>query len=580
MATLIRERDWSLTPLGPIESWPQSLRTTVSLCLASNFPINIIWGPERNQIYNDGYRIICGEAHPRSLGEDYRVTWESAWPALSAPFDQAVAGSASYLENQRMFLSRNGYLEETFFTFSLSPIRDESGGIGGLFHPVSETTPTILSERRTRALRDLNAKLGLAKDMAELGTAIVETLGQFEFDLPCVFVYATDGHGYHALAANGLETDPREMPWPFAAAAASGQLVEVEDLQPIIRDRRCGPYEEGPARGVLLPITIMGSAEPPMMVALGVSPRLPYDESYRGFLDLLGSTITAALRTVRAREDERRRLEALAEIDRAKTTFFSNVSHEFRTPLTLMLAPLEETLAKPGDLAGDIRDRIELAHRNAVRLLKLVNTLLDFSRMETGRTDASFQKTDIAAYTMDLASNFRSVIETAGLDFVVEAEPVSEQVYLDRDMFEKIVLNLLSNAFKFTHEGEIRVQVRGDTVANSVHIVVSDTGIGIAEQEVPRLFDRFHRVAGAKGRSFEGSGIGLSLVRELVDAHGGTIDVASMPGMGTTFTISIPMGMHHLPADRIKEGPAASAASSKAGPFIDEALGGYRMPTR
>src|SRR5271155_5235842 len=168
MAELVRQKDWSQTPLGPIESWPQSLRTAVSLCLGSNFPIDLIWGPEHTQIYNDGYRVVCGEAHPAALGQGYHVTWASAWPAIGPPFERALRGETSFLENQRMFLTRNGYLEETFFTFSLSPIRDESGGIGGVFHPVTETTRAMLSERRVRTLRDVSANLATASDVREL----------------------------------------------------------------------------------------------------------------------------------------------------------------------------------------------------------------------------------------------------------------------------------------------------------------------------------------------------------------------------------------------------------------------------
>jgi len=149
MAALIRSRDWSNTPLGPVELWPQSLRTIVNLCLASNFSICIIWGPEYTQIYNDGYRIICGARHPEAMGMDYRKCWESAWPAIGQPFDNALNGVSAFLENQRMFLFKNNYLEETFFTFSLSRIQDEAGGIGGLFHPVTETTMTMVGERRT-----------------------------------------------------------------------------------------------------------------------------------------------------------------------------------------------------------------------------------------------------------------------------------------------------------------------------------------------------------------------------------------------------------------------------------------------
>lgn len=182
---MIRQKDWSRTPLGPIESWPQSLRTTVSLCLASNFPINIIWGPQHIQIYNDGYREGCGDAHPRALGEDYSVTWASAWPAIGESFERALAGETMYLKDQRMFLKRfNGELEETYFTFSHSPIRDKSGGIGGLFHPVTETTATILAERRMRAVSDLSASLSSAADEADVARRTVQILSKFDFDLP------------------------------------------------------------------------------------------------------------------------------------------------------------------------------------------------------------------------------------------------------------------------------------------------------------------------------------------------------------------------------------------------------------
>src|SRR5690242_3729225 len=237
MARRIRQKDWSQTPLGPMEQWPQSLRTAVSLCLGSNFPINIIWGPQHTQIYNDGYRDCCGDAHPRALGEDYRITWASAWPVIGASFERAYAGATTYLENQRMFLKRlNGALEETFFTFSHSPIRDEGGGIGGLFHPVTETTATMLAERRTRALRDLSASLATTADEPEVAGRTVEILSRFEFDLPFLLYYALDpGTASYRLAAHHgaeparpptpLSIEPDHGgPWPFGEALSSLRL--------------------------------------------------------------------------------------------------------------------------------------------------------------------------------------------------------------------------------------------------------------------------------------------------------------------------------------------------------------------
>ena len=262
-------------------------------------------------------------------------------------------------------------------------------------------------------------------------------------------------------------------------------------------------------------------------------------------------------------------MEALAEIDRAKIAFFSNVSHEFRTPLTLMLGPLEDLLSQ-NTLSTADRERLELAYRNALRQLKLVNTLLDFSRIEAGRIEASYEPVDLTAYTIELASVFRSAIEQAGLTLIVDCKPLAEPIYVDREMWEKIVLNLLSNAFKFTFEGEIEVSLR--QIDNHAELVVRDTGVGISEQELPHVFERFHRVRGTRSRTYEGTGIGLALVQELVQLHGGTIEAASVEDRGTTFTITLPTGTSHLPAERVGVGHIKGSTALSKDPFIQEVL--------
>ncbi|HEY4069422.1 MAG TPA: response regulator [Burkholderiaceae bacterium] len=583
MAALVRAKDWSATPLGPFERWPQSLRTTVSLCLASNFPINIIWGPEHIQIYNDGYRVVCGEAHPRALGEGYHVTWASAWPVIGEPFERARAGTTSFLENQRMFLMRNGYLEETFFTFSLSPIRDESGGIGGLFHPVTETTATMLAERRTRALRDLTASASAATSVAKLLELAVRTLSRFDLDLPFMLFYGlTPGDAHYALQARyGIEAGSRATPaslpanapalWDVASLRGKAGLQLSAGLREILGSARCGPYDEAPDLAYLMPITQPGAEQHPFVIVAGVSPRLPMSDDYRGLFELIAAAFSAALATVRAREDERLRAEALAAIDRAKTDFFSNVSHEFRTPLTLILGPLEDAARSPA-LPDEAREPLAMAHRNALRLMKLVNSLLDFSRLEAGRARAEVQPTDIAAYTSELASTFRSATERAGLALTIDAAPQREPVLLDRGMWETIVLNLLSNAFKFTFAGEIRVTIREASDARHVELIVADSGTGIPANALPRLFERFFRIEGATGRSFEGSGIGLSLVREQVRLHGGDVRVASSVGRGTSFTVSLPFGSAHLPPDWRAAATAHVASTARAEAYVAEAL--------
>ena len=303
----------------------------------------------------------------------------------------------------------------------------------------------------------------------------------------------------------------------------------------------------------------------------GISARLQPDDHYRDFLNLVASQIATAVANAREYEEEKKHAEALAEIDRAKTTFFSNVSHEFRTPLTLMLGPIEELLSRSRtELPPAAKDQLEVTHRNSLRLLRLVNTLLDFSRIEAGRVQAVYEPTDLAAFTAELASVFRAATERAGLRLVVDCPPLAESVYVDRDMWEKIVLNLISNAFKFTFEGEIAVTLR--TVGATAELHVRDTGVGIPAEAMPRLFERFHRVPKMRSRTHEGSGIGLALVQELVRLHSGTIRAESQVGNGTTFIIAIPLGKAHLRAEHLGSSRSPAASGIGAAPFVEEAL--------
>jgi PAS domain S-box-containing protein len=279
---------------------------------------------------------------------------------------------------------------------------------------------------------------------------------------------------------------------------------------------------------------------------------------------------TARHEALEALGQARRKAEAATQ---AKTEFFSNVSHEFRTPLTLMLGPLEDLLAGArGELPGPVGADVEMVHRNALRLLKLVDALLDFSRLEAGRREASFEPVDLAALTTDLASTFRSAVERGGVRLVVACPALPEPVFVDRSMWEQIVLNLVSNAFKFTLAGEIRVSLEVDDGA--VKLAVRDTGVGIPEAELPHLFERFHRVRGSAGRTFEGTGIGLALVQELARLHGATVSVESAPGRGSCFTVRIPRGSEHLPREQVSlapRSPTAGVTQSQLDAFMAEA---------
>ena len=590
MGERIRAFDWSQTPLGPIDSWSPALLTTVRTMLANRFPLLLWWGPQYISIYNDAYIPILGEKHPWALGQPVRECWKEIWhilqPLIDTPFQ---GGPATWDDDIFLEINRHGFIEETHFTIAYSPVPDETalGGIGGVLATVHEITEKVVGERRIVALRDLGAHIAEARTAEEACRIAAETLAGHDKDIPFALLYLieTDGKSAYLAGAAGVLIDeeisprtvdlnePRNSLWPLATVWRTGVMQVVEPLEERFPGAPLGPWSDRPGTAVVLPIPSNKAHQLAGLLIVGVSARLKFDQLYKDFLELVRTQVAAAIANARAYEEERRRAEALAEIDRAKTAFFSNVSHEFRTPLTLMLGPLEEALADSEELSPANRERLSMVHRNALRQLRLVNTLLDFARIEAGRIEANYQPTDLAFYTAELASVFRSAIEQAGLKLIVNCEPLSAPVYVDREMWEKIVLNLVSNAFKFTFEGEIEVSLvqRGERVELSVR----DTGVGIPADELPHMFERFHRVRGMRSRTQEGTGIGLALVQELIRLHSGAIDVTSVEKKGTTFTVSIPMGTTHLSENRIgvtQPTSRVTAVALAAEPFVQEAL--------
>ncbi len=585
MGALMRSLDWSKTPLGPAASWPPALRMMVRVLLANRFPLLLWWGPEYAQLYNDAYRPILGTKHPQSMGQPASACWPEIWhiigPLIDTPFH---GGSATWMDDIQLEINRHGFVEETHFTIAYSPVPDETAprGIGGVLATVHEITEKVVGERRVIALRDLGARATSAKTAAEACTVAASILTAYAKDVPFTLLYLMDADGRRARLAGtaGVRAGEALSPavvdldnagaagWPLAEAKRSETLQVVAHLGARFPRVPPGPWSDPPDTAVIVPIPSNKAHEFAGFLVAGVSARLKFDDSYRGFFELTTAQIATAIANARAYEEEKRRAEALAELDRAKTTFFSNVSHEFRTPLTLLLGPVEDALAGATD--ADQRERLEVVHRNALRLQKLVNTLLDFSRIEAGRIQASYEPTDLATFTADLASVFRAAVEKADMRLIVDCPPLSEPVYVDRDMYEKVVLNLVSNAFKFTLDGAIEVQLRERR--DAVALAVRDTGTGIAPEHLPHIFERFHRVEGTRARTHEGTGIGLALVQELVKLHGGTVSVQSEVGSGSTFTVSIPKGKAHLPADRIGAARRLASTALAGDHYLEEAL--------
>ena len=521
------------------------------------------WGPDLTFLYNDAYAAMTlGAKHPWALGRPSSEVWAEIWPEIEPRIEHVLrAGEATWDEDLLLFLERSGYSEETYHTFSYSPVTDDDGVVCGLLCVVTEETVRVIGERRLALLRDTAARIAATITEGELFAALHDALMIDPRDLPFTLTYLMDDTGRarlacrsgidanHPAAVREITPTASDTVWPIEAALDAPAGVVV-DLEPRFSGLPTGAWKISPKQALVVPIAQQGQKRPAGIFIAGLNPFRPVDDTYRSFVSLLVGQIAAGIANAHAYEEERRRVEALAEIDRAKTAFFSNVSHEFRTPLTLMLGPLEDGLADTDEpLPPSHLERQELVRRNGQRLLKLVNTLLDFSRIEAGRVRALFEPVDLGAVTADLASTFRSAMERAGLDFNVECHDHPAPVYVDRDMWEKIVLNLISNAFKFTLQGSITVSVSARD--GRAVLAVEDTGAGIPAHELPRVFERFHRVEGVQGRSHEGSGIGLALVYELVKLHGGDLSVESEAGRGSRFTVSLPLGSAHLAAEQV-----------------------------
>lgn len=586
-ARLIRAHDWAATPLGPPGEWSASLRMIVRLILADRFPHLLWWGPDYVQIYNDYYAPILGTKHPdEAMGKPFRDCWHEVYdvvgPLIDTPFN---GGPPTWMEDLELIVRRHGFPEESHFTIAYSSVPDDTAprGIGGVLATVHEITEKVIAERRVKVLSELGTRVAEAKTDEEACVQAVKILAQYPKDMPFALLYLLDEatRELRLVSTAGLPAESigparirldgaaANAPWPLATALDTETLQLREGLSSLLPDVPQGPWPDPPDMAVVVPIKSNVARRPAGALVVGISACIRLDARYTSFLQLVGSQVATAVANARAYEVERRRAEELAEIDRVKTVFFSNVSHEFRTPLTLMLGPLDDALALP-DTPAPVRAHLDVAHRNAQRLLKLVNSLLDFARIEAGRIQASFVPRDLAALTADLSSTFRSAMQRAKLEFEVDCGPLGEPVYVDREMWEKIVLNLLSNAFKFTLKGSVRVRLTRDR--GHALLEVSDTGVGVPEHEIPRLFDRFHRVEGTEARTHEGSGIGLALVQELVRLHGGSIEVTSRLGVGTTFGVRIPFGKAHIPPDRIQAPAALVSTAVGAQAYVQEAL--------
>ncbi|MET8092507.1 ATP-binding protein [Micromonospora sp. NPDC005220] len=586
---LLAELDWARTPLGPVSGWPQSLRAAVRMVLSSRYPMLLLWGESYTQLYNDAYSALIGDKHPAALGDDVRVTLAEGWDVLAPLIEDAMAtGVASWVPALQLLLERAGYREEAYFSVSHAPARDDDGRTVGVLTVCSEVTQQVVGERRLRLLRDLSVLGdGRTVDVDATGARLIDVIAGHPLDVPFAAIYLRDGTALRRVACTGVDQGhagalpdtveladpgPPGYAWGLtdAAEGRATQVTDVADRLPL----PAGPWDDPVRTALALPLPSADEDQPLGVLLVGVSPSRGLDEAYRSFHQLLAQQISVAVRNAQEYEEERRRVEAMAELNRVKTDFFANVSHEFRTPLTLILGPLTDALTDAtAPLAAVQRERVETGWRNATRLLTLVNSLLTFSSLEAGRARSDARVVDLAALTAELAGVFRAAVERAGLTLEVSCPPLPRPVAVDPVNWERIVTNLLSNALKYTFIGHIRVTLDADD--EEVRLTVADTGIGIAERDLPKLFERFHRVRGARSRSHEGTGIGLALVHELARLEGGDVHATSQVGVGSSFTVTLPWSAAH----RIGvTGPAVDGRGDAARAAVEEAMGWLAEP--
>ncbi|MEE1929649.1 ATP-binding protein [Streptomyces sp. TRM 70351] len=579
---LLRSHDWASTGLGPVEEWPDELVAAVRTVFDSRMPMLLWWGPELLQIYNEAYAAVLGDKHPRAVAQPAAECWTEIWDDVGHLTEAVMAGGeATYAQEQLLYMRRHGYDEETYWTFSYSAITDGSG-VCGLFVAASDVTARVLGERRLLTLSELGAVSATeVPDPAGACRAVLSVLSDNRRDLlfGAAYLCGVRPDGVPEPAGTFGLVPGAEIPadGPLAeavrAVAASGAPRHVRGLA----DRLASLYRaegalsaEVPDEVMVLPLAVTGASAPTGVLALGISPHRAFDEDYQSFTTLVAAQAGLAVGDALAYQAERQRAQALAELDAAKTRFFQNVSHEFRTPLTLLLGPLGDLLRDADvELPDRHREGVAVARRAALRLQRLVDSLVEGSRAAAGELHARREPTDVAALTADTVSMFRSAAQQHGVELVTAIEPTPRVVPVDREMWLKTVSNLLSNAVKFTLRGRITVALRGD--GERTVLTVADTGVGIAPEHHHLVFERFQRVPGPDARSAEGSGIGLSLVADLLRLHGGTIELESTPGEGSTFTVTLP----HGPADTTARAPEDAGADRAARP---QAAGGPAGP--
>jgi PAS domain S-box-containing protein len=505
MAERVEAFDWAGTPLGAMAGWAQSLRTAVDICLHSRFPMFVWWGPHCTNIYNDAYAPLLGERHPSALGRSAPEVWGDVWAELGPEVDAVFhRGEATWNQRRLLQLYRNGYAEEAYFTWSYSPIRGESSEVDGLFCVVTEETERVLGEAQVAdVLRsitdgffsvDADWRFALVNPRAEqiIGIPAGNLLGRTLWEVYPTLDASPFGPVYRAVARDRV-------------AASVTALFEPHDRWYEVR------VYPSPKGGVL---------------------------AY--FTDVTDRT-RAELDRERLHDAERAARLAAEQAGRIKDEFLATLGHELRTPLTAILG--WASLIQCGEVtAADVAEGIEVIERNGRAQARIIDDLLDISRIVSGKVHLDMTLLDVPRAALAAVTGAGPAARAKGVRILSSIDPLEGvEVAGDGNRFEQVLWNLLGNAVKFTPMGGV-VQLTVEHVEPNVRITVSDSGEGIEASFLPFVFDRFRQADGSRSRRHGGLGVGLALVKELVELHGGTVTAYSPGlGLGAKFVVDLPV---------------------------------------
>jgi PAS domain S-box-containing protein len=669
MTTEMRDRlqsfDWSRTELGPLATWPQSLRIAVSICMDSRFPMFVWWGPNRINIYNDAYVPILGAKHPAAFGQPAQPTWREIWDVVGPQADAVMQrGEATWNERVLLVMQRKGYAEDTWFTWSYSPIRDERDRIVGMFCACVEDTPRVeLEKQRDRLLEQVQserARLAAAFAQSPAFLAIMrgprhifesvneryieligmrnpigrpvrevvpEVEGQGFFEI-MDRVYSTGepyvGEGARMMlrSKQGPGLEPRYLDFVYqplrgsdgtvtgilahgndvthrheierALRASEERFRQLADAMPQIVfaadpdgrvdyfNRQWYEYTGLPANDTSeeswtkahTPEGLQRVAEAwPEALRTGQPYEIEYplrrhDGQYRWHLGRALPVRDERGRIVRwfgtntdihdrkqiedalghALENEQRARGEAELASRMKDEFLATLSHELRTPLNAIIG-WAHMMRREGATPKDLLRGAEVIERNARSQSAIIEDLLDMSAIISGKARLNVERVDVGAMLRAAIDTARPSADAKHIRIVTRLEGADGLVlHGDPNRLQQVMWNLLSNAFKFTpREGEVRVEAR--RAEDSLELSVSDTGQGIPPEFLPFVFDRFRQGDSSTTRKAGGLGLGLSIVKQLVELHGGAVSVASAgEGKGATFKVSLPLAGLESPA--------------------------------